>query len=74
MLATSISTLGPLTAMVSNASISKAQSIFDVTEANLRKMWDINVTGTFLCNQVAAKQLIEQGMGGKIINAARYVL
>ncbi|RMJ19299.1 hypothetical protein CDV36_000995 [Fusarium kuroshium] len=70
MVAASVRELGPLTTMVANAGIAQVKPILDVTTDDLRRMFDINVFGTFNCYSVAAKQLIKQGTPGKLIGAA----
>lgn len=39
----------------------------DMTAAEWRRTLDINTTGSFLCAQAAAKQIILQGTGGSIV-------
>ncbi|KAJ4317074.1 hypothetical protein N0V84_007527 [Fusarium piperis] len=70
MVAASVRELGPLTTMVANAGIAQVKPILDVTPDDLRRMFDINVFGTFNCYSVAAKQMIKQGSPGKLIGAA----
>ncbi|UPL04371.1 hypothetical protein LCI18_015305 [Fusarium solani-melongenae] len=70
MVAASVRELGPLTTMVANAGIAQVKPILDVTTDDLRRMFDINVFGTFNCYSVAAKQMIKQGSPGKLIGAA----
>ncbi|KAI8665808.1 hypothetical protein NCS57_00803400 [Fusarium keratoplasticum] len=70
LVAASVRELGPLTTMVANAGIAQVKPILDVTTDDLRRMFDINVFGTFNCYSVAAKQMIKQGSPGKLIGAA----
>ena len=42
--------------------------ILDMTEAQWERMFAVNAKGTFLVNQIAARQMVTQGRGGKIIN------
>ncbi|KAM5349805.1 hypothetical protein ACJ41O_006310 [Fusarium nematophilum] len=69
----SVKELGPLSTMVANAGIAQVKSVLDVTEEDLRRVFDVNVFGVFHCYQVAAKQMIKQGSGGKILGAASIV-
>jgi meso-butanediol dehydrogenase / (S,S)-butanediol dehydrogenase / diacetyl reductase len=62
--------LGSLDVLVANAGINIIKPFTDFTEQDLRKIFDINVFGVFYCVQAAARQMIAQGRGGKIINAA----
>ncbi|PON13610.1 sorbitol-6-phosphate 2-dehydrogenase [Candidatus Entotheonella serta] len=60
---------GRIDIMVSNAAIlaDRNQSPLELTEAVFARVLAVNLTGTFLCAQAAAKYMIEQGDGGSII-------
>jgi NAD(P)-dependent dehydrogenase (short-subunit alcohol dehydrogenase family) len=73
MVEASVQALGPLNVMVANAGIVKVQWLLDSTEEDWRRVFDVNVFGMVNCNIVAAKQMIKQENGGKILNAARCV-
>ncbi|MGH3086716.1 MAG: acetoin reductase [Rubrobacteraceae bacterium] len=62
--------LGSLDVMVANAGIAQVKPILDVSPEDLDRMMAVNVKGVALCYQAAARQMIEQGNGGKIIGAA----
>lgn len=66
-----VSQLGPLGAMVANAGIAQVKPLLDLTERDFKHMFDVNVYGVFNCYASAAKQMIEQGGGGKLLAAAR---
>jgi len=69
----SVQNLGPLNTMVANAGISQVKSVLEMTEEDVRHMFEINVYGLFNCYSVAAKQMIKQGNGGKILGCASIV-
>jgi NAD(P)-dependent dehydrogenase (short-subunit alcohol dehydrogenase family) len=69
----SVKNLGPLNVMVANAGIAQVKPALDLTEADVKRIFDVNVFGVFNCYSVAAKQLIKQGGGGKLIGCARSV-
>ncbi|KAF7342971.1 L-2,3-butanediol dehydrogenase [Mycena venus] len=50
-------------------SAKRAASLLDVSPAEWDRTFEINVRGMFLCYQYAAKQMILQGRGGRIIGA-----
>ena len=54
--------------MVNNAGIETRTSVLDTTEAQYDKVMDINLKSAFFGTQLAAKQMIAQGGGGRIIN------
>ncbi|SJK96959.1 related to L-2.3-butanediol dehydrogenase [Armillaria ostoyae] len=66
----SVDTLGPLTVMVANAGIAHSKPILNITEDDLRRIFEVNVMGVFNSDAIAAKQFIKQGTSGKILNAA----
>jgi glucose 1-dehydrogenase len=65
---TAVSTFGHLDVMVNNAGIETRTSILDTSEAQFDKVLEINLKGAFFGTQLAAKQMIAQGNGGRIIN------
>jgi glucose 1-dehydrogenase len=68
LVGTAVSTFGRLDIMVNNAGIETRTSVLDTTEAQYEKVLDINLKSAFFGTQVAAKQMIAQGDGGRIIN------
>src|SRR3954447_2231795 len=62
--------LGSLDVMVANAGIAQVNPLLEVTLEDFDRLMSINLRGVFLCYQEAAKQMIRQGGGGKIIGAA----
>jgi glucose 1-dehydrogenase len=59
---------GRLDVMVNNAGVETRTSILDTTEDQYDKVLDINLKSAFFGTQLAAKQMIKQGGGGRIIN------
>ncbi len=54
--------------MVNNAGIETRTSILDTTEQQYDKVLAVNLKSAFFGTQIAAKQMINQGTGGRIIN------
>ena len=54
--------------MVNNAGIETRTSVLDTTEEQYDKVLAINLKSAFFGTQIAAKQMIKQGGGGRIIN------
>jgi len=68
MIDTAISAYGRLDIMVNNAGIETRTSVLDTTEDQYEKVLAINLKSAFFGTQLAAKQMIAQGGGGRIIN------
>ncbi|MFQ5830638.1 MAG: SDR family NAD(P)-dependent oxidoreductase, partial [Candidatus Methylomirabilia bacterium] len=58
---------GRLDILVNNAGTSMIAPSLDLAEADWRRTIDVDLTGTFLCAQAAAREMIPRG-GGVIIN------
>ncbi|MDV7270037.1 L-iditol 2-dehydrogenase [Thioclava sp. A2] len=61
---------GGIDILINNAAIFTAAPIVEIDRATYQRVFDINVAGTLFTLQAAAKLMIEQGRGGKIINMA----
>jgi len=56
--------------VVNNAGVTKYLDIMDVQEEDWDRIHRVNAKGVFFCMQRAARELIDQGQGGRIINIA----
>jgi glucose 1-dehydrogenase len=65
---TAVKNLGRLDIMVNNAGVDTRTSVLDTTEEQYEKVLAINLKSAFFGTQLAAKQMIKQGGGGRIIN------
>ncbi|CAF5081069.1 unnamed protein product [Rotaria sp. Silwood1] len=61
--------LGSLDVVVANAGICNAKLLLDTTVEDWDRLFAVNMRGVFLCYKEAAKIMIKQGTGGKIIGA-----
>ena len=61
---------GGLDILVNNAALFDLAPIVEITRESYDRLFSINVAGTLFTLQAAAKQMIAQGRGGKIINMA----
>lgn len=62
--------LGPLRALVASAGILHSAPVLELTARDWRRVVDTNLTGTFLCDQEAARLMAGGGGGGRIVNIA----
>jgi len=68
LFAAAVDNFGHVDIMVNNAGVETRTSILDTTEDQYDKVLDINLKSAFFGTQLAAKQMIKQGGGGRIIN------
>ncbi|KAL0958440.1 hypothetical protein HGRIS_000583 [Hohenbuehelia grisea] len=73
MINQTVQDLGTLDVMVANAGICKTMSLLDTNLSDWEDLFAVNARGTFLCYKYAAKQMVLQGRGGRIIGASSVV-
>ncbi|MDO5631242.1 MAG: L-iditol 2-dehydrogenase [Paracoccus sp. (in: a-proteobacteria)] len=61
---------GKLDILINNAALFDAAETVDITRDSYDRLYAVNVAGTLFTMQAAARQMIAQGHGGKIINMA----
>jgi meso-butanediol dehydrogenase / (S,S)-butanediol dehydrogenase / diacetyl reductase len=70
MVSRTIKEFGELNVLVNNAGVGAVAPIIDTDEKTWDWVMDVNAKGVFLCSKAAAKQMIKQGKGGRIITNA----
>lgn len=65
-----VDTFGSLDVIFNNAAVAEIRLFMDVEEEHWNRIMKVNGLGVLICMQEAARQMIEQGHGGKIINTA----
>lgn len=58
---------GGIDVLVNNAGICPFVDVMELTPETWQRTIDVNLSGPFHCTQVAARRMIEQGRGGRII-------
>ena len=65
-----VAELGRLDILVNNAGIIRRDDFLDFNEKDWDDVLNVNLKSLFFLSQAAAKQMVAQGSGGKIINTA----
>ncbi len=68
MVDATVAKFGRLDILINNAGIEINKPFLDVTDDEWNRVLNVNLFGTYLCTQIAAKQMVKQGPGGKIVN------
>ena len=68
MIQKAVDTFGELNVIFNNAGINRPRDFMEVDEENFEQIVRVNTWGVIVCTQEAAKQMIAQGSGGKIVN------
>ena len=65
-----VEAFGGVDVMFNNAGVSQTCPFMDVTEESWDRIMNVNAKGVLIGTQEAARQMIAQGTGGKIVNTA----
>lgn len=65
---TAVDAFGRVDVLVNNAGILRDKSFLKMDEAMWDAVVDVHMKGAFFCSQAAARQMIAQGGGGRIVN------
>ncbi len=68
MVQTAVETFGELNVIFNNAGMNRPRDFMDIDETNFNEVVRVNTWGVIVCTQEAARQMIAQGSGGKIVN------
>jgi len=68
MIRTAVDAFGELNVIFNNPGMNRPRDFMDVDEENFDSIVRVNTWGVILCTQEAARQMIAQGRGGKIVN------
>lgn len=67
MIQETVKNFGRLDIAVCNAGVEIKRPFLDVTDDEWNKVIGVNLYGSFLVSQIAARQMVKQGQGGKLI-------
>ena len=70
MIGAAVSLWDGIDVLVSNAGIMDRQPFLEMTDELWDRILSVNLRGAFLCGQLAARQMVAQGNGGRIVNLA----
>ncbi|KAJ3538249.1 hypothetical protein NM208_g5993 [Fusarium decemcellulare] len=62
-----VNLLGSVDYLICFAGIVNCAHALDIPVKDFRKLLDVNTTGSFICAQAAARQMVNQGNGGRIV-------
>jgi meso-butanediol dehydrogenase/(S,S)-butanediol dehydrogenase/diacetyl reductase len=68
MIQKAVDEFGELNVIFNNAGVNRPRDFMEVDEENFEQIVRVNTWGVIVCTQEAAKQMITQGLGGKIVN------
>jgi meso-butanediol dehydrogenase/(S,S)-butanediol dehydrogenase/diacetyl reductase len=68
MVEKTVDTFGQLNVIFNNAGMNRPRDFMEVDEENFDEILRVNAWGVIVCTQEAARQMIAQGTGGKIVN------
>jgi glucose 1-dehydrogenase len=68
MFANTIRQFGRLDILVNNAASSIRKPLLELEVSDVEKTWGVCLWGVFHCSQLAARQMVQLGQGGNIVN------
>jgi NAD(P)-dependent dehydrogenase (short-subunit alcohol dehydrogenase family) len=68
IISTAVDSFGRIDILVNNAGILRDKTLLKMTDEMWDAVIDVHLKGTFLCTQVAARHMVKQGDGGRIVN------
>jgi glucose 1-dehydrogenase len=68
MIAQTVAKFGRLDIAVNNAGMEIKKPFLEVTDDEWNKVLNVNLYGPYVVSQIAARQMVKQGSGGKLVN------
>ena len=72
MVNAAIKEFGRIDILINNAGGGEVQPFLDIREEDWNRIVDLNLKSVFLCTQRVAKEMIERGIKGRIVNISSY--
>jgi glucose 1-dehydrogenase len=70
LVASAVKAFGGLDILINNAGVEYRAPFVETDDETWNLVIGVNLTGTYLCSKAAAKQMIAQGHGGRIVNVS----
>lgn len=70
LVAQTVAEFGGIDILCNIAGIVYSDPFLELADAHWDRVLAVNLKGVFLCGQIAARQMVKQGSGGKIVNMA----
>ncbi len=70
MIDATLSELHRVDILINNAGVFPRGTVLELDDETWNAVMDVNLRGTWLCSQAAARVMVEQGEGGRIVNFA----
>ena len=70
MLAAALDAYGHVDVLAAIAGIAADEPFLEITDASWQRILDVNLTGVFLCSQVVARHMVDEGIAGRIVHLA----
>ena len=68
MMQTIVEQYGHIDILINNAGMQIWEPFLEITDAVIQRTLDVDLKGVILCGQAAARQMVQQGNGGRIVN------
>lgn len=68
LVAAAVNAYGGVDILVNNAGVEKKKPFLEMPLSTFHEVLAVNLTGTWICSQMAARQMVKQKRGGRIVN------
>ncbi|KAM3921949.1 D-erythrulose reductase-like [Leptodactylus fuscus] len=68
-----LGSIGPVDLLVNNAAVAEERPFLEITQDSFDRLFAINTRGLVLVSQIVARQMIERGVPGSIVNVSSQI-